>query len=173
MSKAKLAGIIATVAVVITTLVVGTAYAVSFLRVGGATSRQYIIDQTNAWTVPSVNTWTNVPSASVTVTIPAGTRRLISARFNAESLCTGPGWCSVRVIYVRASNGATAELGPQSGTDFAFDSAGGSWEAHAIERTSTTFLPAGTYSVRVQAQRVGSSSFRLDDYLTNVSLINP
>ena len=173
MSKPKMAAIIGPVAVVMTTLVVGTAAAVSFLRVGTTTSRQYVIDQTNAWSVPTVNTWTNVPSASVTVTIPAGTRRLISARFNAESLCTGSGWCSVRVIYVRAADGATAELGPQSGTDFAFDSAGGSWEAHAIERTSTGFLPAGTYSVRVQAQRVNSSQFRLDDYLTNVALINP
>jgi len=173
MSKAKMAALVATVAVVISTLVVGTAYAVSFFRVGTTTSRQYIIDQTNPWAVPAVNTWTNVPSASVTVTIPAGTQRLISARFNAESLCTGPGWCSVRVIYVRTSNGATAELAPQSGSDFAFDSAGGSWEAHSIERTSAGFLPAGTYRVQVQAQRVNSTQFRLDDYLTNVSLINP
>ena len=98
MSKARMAAITATVAVLITTLVVGTAYAVSYFRVGTSTSRQYIIDQTNAWQVPSVDTWINVPSASVTVRIPRGTRRLISARFNAESLCTGSGWCSVRVI---------------------------------------------------------------------------
>jgi hypothetical protein len=158
----------------VTLMMVGTAaYAAATFRTGSFTSKQYIIDETNAYSVPVAGAWQNVPSAAVAVTVPAGTSRLISARFNAESLCTGPGWCSVRIVYVTAG-GATVELAPQSGTDFAFDSAGGSWEAHAIERTSRSFLPAGSYTVRVQAQRVGgASSFRLDDYLTSVELINP
>jgi hypothetical protein len=149
------------------------AYAVATFRSGSYTSKQYVIDQTDAWTVPAAGSWVNVPSAAVTVTVPAGTQRLLTARFNAESLCTGPGWCSVRIVYTTAG-GATIELAPQSGTDFAFDSAGGSWEAHGIERTTSSYLGGGNYTVRVQAQRVGgATSFRLDDYATNIGLINP
>ena len=43
-----------------------------------------------------------------------------------------------------------------------------------MERTSRGYLTAGSYTVRVEAQRVnGATQFTLDDYLTNISLIAP
>lgn len=174
MSRSRKAWIITAVtAAAFTLLGATTAYAVATFKTGSYTSKQYVIDQTDAWNVPVAGSWQNVPSAAVTVTVPAGTSRLLTVRFNAESLCSGSGWCSVRVVYV-TPGGAVVELAPQSGTDFAFDSAGGSWEAHAIERSSSGYLGAGNYTVHVQAQRVGgASTFRLDDYSTNVGLVNP
>jgi hypothetical protein len=169
--KTWLVPIAATIAVI--GLVSTTAYAVGTFRSGSQTSRHYIIDETDPFTVGAAGVWLDVPTAAVTVNVPAGTSRLISARYNAESLCGGPGWCSVRIVYVTPA-GATVELAPQSGTDFAFDSAGGSWQAHAIERTARSYVGPGNYSVRVQAQRVaGATSFRLDDYSTHIELINP
>ena len=173
MSKIRRTTLFVATVTVLMTLLVGTAYAVQTFRAGGATSRQYLVTQTNAWDVPSTGVWTTVPSASVSVTVPNFTQRVISVRFSAESLCAGSGWCSVRIVYNRLPSGGLVELAPQSNTDFAFDSAGDSWSAHTVERSTATFLPAGTYSVRVQAQRVGASQFRLDDYHTNISLINP
>ena len=149
MSRSRKAWIVTAVtAAAFTLLGATTAYAVATFKSGSYTSKQYVIDQTDAWNVPVAGSWQNVPSAAVFVNVPHGTTRLLNVRFNAESLCSGGGWCSVRVVYVN-SHGATVELSLQSGTDFAFDSAGGSWEAHAIERTSQSHLPAGNYTVRV------------------------
>jgi hypothetical protein len=172
---------ISVVAATVTSLALigGTAaYAVQNQRTGGLTSRQVIIDQSNTFFVPTANVWTNVPSASATVTVPPNQRRLINVRYNAESRCTGPGFCSMRVVYRDATNveavGPAVELAPAVGTNFAFDSAGGSFEAHGFERTTRNFLPAGVYLVNVEAQRTGGATlFSLDDYSTHVELINP
>ena len=164
--KTMLAG----VALVATLAVLGgTAYGVATFRTGTYTSKQYIIDSTDAW-VTSSAAWVAVPNTTVSVTLPAS--RLINARYTAESICTGGSWCSVRIVYI-TSAGTVIELGPQSGTDFAFDSPNDLWESQAVERTSRTYVPAGTYRVQVQAAVVGGSSFRLDDYHLNVGLISP
>ena len=150
--------------------VAGVAYAVTTYRAGGYTTTQYFATSTDAWLVPTVGTWQTVPAATVPVTISGGTR-LIDATFSAESLCTGAGWCSARIVYTGGSG--TVELSPRSGTDYAFDSDGDSWSQHAVERSSATYLPPGTYRVSVQAMRVSAAQFRLDDYHLHVALVAP
>ena len=76
-------------------------------------------------------TFTNVTGAVRWVNIPAGTERMLDARYTAESACIGAGgWCSVRIVVISPAGGVVTELDPASGADFAFDSAAGgdNWE---------------------------------------------
>ncbi|MBC7880824.1 MAG: hypothetical protein H7Y37_05770 [Anaerolineae bacterium] len=107
-----------------------------------------------AFTTSSVP-WVDLYTTSITVPATAGPSYL-RARFTAESICDGLGVlgiCRVRVVYI---NGAPIELEPSSGTDYGFDSTSNgsqgsnSQEGHALERTSPTLLPPGTYRVIVQ-----------------------
>ena len=76
-------------------------------------------------------------------------------------------------LVVVRPNGSVLELNPRSGTDFAFDAPGDTWESHAIERTSP-YLPAGRYRVKVQAGVVaGATSLRLDDWTLAVERVRP
>lgn len=153
-------------------LLTGTAaQAVLTGAVGSYSDQQRFVNESNAWGT-SAAAFVDVPGASTFVTIPSGTRRMIDARYTAESQCTGNGWCAVRIVIVRPG-GVVQELNPQSGTDFAFDSGSDLWESHAIERTSP-YLPAGTYQVKVQAGTVaGASSLRLDDWTLAVERVRP
>jgi hypothetical protein len=85
------------------------------------------------------------------------------AHFSGEALCGGTsGYCSVRILI------DGTEMIPNSGTDFAFDSPGDSWESHAMERTWSG-ATAGTHTFTLQRAVVGSaSSFRLDDWVFDV-----
>jgi hypothetical protein len=154
----------------------GTTYAITTFATGTFSDRQYFATNDVAYTVPSATpsgTWVNVPDMARTISVPAGTSRLLDARFTAESYCSGGSYCSVRIVVINSA-GATTELYPQAGTDFAFDSASTDlWESNAIERNSRTFLPAGTYTVRVQAAKVGNPTLRLDDMHLAVELIRP
>jgi hypothetical protein len=100
---------------------------------------------------------------SARVRIPPRQRGLMIAHFSAESLCTGSsGWCTVRILI------DGIEMKPASGTDFAFDSPGDSWESHAMERTATRTSP-GWHTFTVQRAVVASaSSLRLDDWVFDV-----
>jgi hypothetical protein len=100
--------------------------------------------------------------------VPTGKTQLVNARFTAESNCTravpaAGGWCSTRIVAQRIG-GATVELNPQAGTDYAFDSVGtDQHEGHAMERSIR--LGAGTYVIRVQRAVTNNAiSFRLDDW---------
>ena len=117
--------------------------------------------------------WVNVSAVVagwVPVPIADNTTRLINARFTGESYCDGPnaGFCTVRIVAVNAVAGATIELNPAAGTDFAFDAdpagaADDMWEGNAIERSYR--LPAGSWSIRVQyAVTNAATVFRLDDW---------
>jgi hypothetical protein len=155
-------------------VLVGTAANAVLTGVSGTYSdQQRFVNETNAWSTGAA-AFVDVPGAVTTITVPSGTRRMIDARFTAESQCSGGGgWCSVRIVIVRPTGGLL-ELNPQSGTDFAFDSTGAdNWESHAIERTSS-YLPAGSYRVKVQAGVVaGASSLRLDDWTFAVERVRP
>ena len=157
---------------VVAALLVGTGAQAVLTGVAGSYSdHQRFVSETNAWSTASA-AYVDVPGAVTSVAVPRGTRRAINARYTAESACTGGSWCSVRIVLVRP-NGTLLELNPQSGTDFAFDSAGTDlWESHAIERTSP-YLGSGTYRVKVQAAVVGGSSLRLDDWTLAVERIRP
>ena len=147
------------------------AYALTTFRSGGATVKQFVATSTDAWMAPGPNTWQTVPATGITVTVPSGQKRLLTASFSAESQCQGGGWCSVRIVYVNSS--ATVELAPASGNDYAFDSDGDTWDQHTVQRSSPGWLSAGSYRVYVQAQRVSATSFRLDDYHLTVGLVAP
>lgn len=156
-------------------LTAGTAYALVTNSTGTFSERQYFATNDAPFGVTAASgVWQNVPGMVRTVSVPSGTTRLLNARFTAESFCSGGSWCSVRVVYINASTGATVELYPQAGTNYAFDSPGtDAWEGHALERNSRTFLAAGTYRVQVQAAEVGASSFSLDDMHLAVEVIRP
>lgn len=151
----------------------GAAQAVLTGSSGSVTDQQRFVNENAPWSTAAA-AFVDVPGAATTITIPSGTRRMIDARYTAESQCTGGGWCSVRIVVVRP-NGTVLELNPVSGNDFAFDSGAGAdnWESHAIERTSS-YLPAGSYRVKVQAGTVaGATQLRLDDWTLAVERIRP
>lgn len=95
----------------------------------------------------------------VSLNVPPNQKRVINARFTADSRCskpTGPaaGICSVRIMALRV-NGALAqpELQPVDGANYAFDSdepgsAKDLREGHAMERDLV--LPPGDYRIAVQ-----------------------
>jgi len=152
-------------------LMAGTALAVLTFQVGGTTTRQYLRTNDQPWTVPVVNSWQQVPGSGISFPVGGGTRRLVVASFSAESLCTGPGWCSVRILV--SGPGGVRELAPQSGIDYAYDTDGDSWEQHEVTRSSDGYLRSGNYRLWVEAQRVNSSFFRLDDSHLRVELVAP
>jgi hypothetical protein len=141
---------------------------------GGAITKVKVLRETAAQTTTSTS-FVNLPGASTTITVPAGQKALILARFSAESNCSGgtvDDWCSARIM-VGGSEG-----GPASGSDFAFDSVDSSetaacaadecgWESHSMDRSRGPLGP-GTYKVKVQWRVVqfgGSApTFRLDDW---------
>jgi hypothetical protein len=152
----------------------GAAFAVVTLASGGAIDRVSIVRQDEAFTTSSTS-YVDIPNTQVGVTVPAGTTRLIMARFSAESTCVGGSgfpplhYCSMTIVAVNAGSGAVTELQPASGLDFAFDSTDantesiGSWESHSMDRSLR--LGAGSYRIKPQAAVSNSATrFTLDDY---------
>ena len=123
----------------------GVAYATGSSQSGTESSAQIFTGDNAAWTINTVATWSDIPSTAAAVTVPAGTTRLIDARFTAESLCSGAttAWCVVRIIVVN-STGAITEFSPVAGVDFKFDTPGTQEEAHSLERFSRALSPAPT-----------------------------
>jgi hypothetical protein len=154
------------VAVAITTMVVaigGTAFGVLTFANGGPITKVLVRTGSSA-TVTSSTSYVDLPSALRTLTVPAGQKALVTARFTAESNCTGTAgnWCTVRIM------ANAVQMNPASGTDFAFDTATGAgndegWEGNAMERDIV--LSAGTYSIKVQYAVIATpATFRLDDW---------
>jgi hypothetical protein len=152
----------------------GAAFAVATLASGGPIDQVRIVRQDTATTTSSTS-FADIPNTQVGISVPAGTTRLIMARFSAESTCVGGSGfpplhtCSIRIVAVTAGSGALTELQPASGRDFAFDSTDantesiGSWESHSMDRSLR--LDAGSYRVMPQAAVSNSAtSFTLDDY---------
>ena len=168
------AGVIVAMALTGILAVVGGASAVSAFFAGSTTSVQRDITETNATLVSTAAGWHDVPSTALGgIVVPAGTTRVVESTFGAESLCNATSWCSVRVVAVNSAGGVI-EFNPVVGTDYAFDSPGGSWEQHSLHRV--TRLGAGTYTIKVQATLVGPAAgaqFRLDDYTHFVDVVNP
>jgi hypothetical protein len=80
-------------------------------------------------------------------------------------------WCTARILV-----DGVGELGPGTGTDFAFDSANQgadlqtSWEGHAMQRSSNV-LPPGTYTVRPQYAVQGPATFQIDEVHVTVEAV--
>lgn len=147
----------------------GAAHAVLVGAVGGQTLQVFDRSETAASTTNST-AFVDLPGANVALAVPAGTTRLLTGRFTAESQCfntsTAGNWCTIRILVVNASTGAAAEMNPASGADFAFDATSNPqdfWEGNAIQRSLR--VGAGSYRIIVQ-RRVTSTTttFRLDDW---------
>jgi hypothetical protein len=153
----------------------GTAAAVLTSDAGGAEVR--VDKRTN--NLPSTTkrtSFVDLPGANVLVRVPKNQSRLYDVPFFAESRCSWPGsggWCSVRIIATNVANGASIELNPVAGIDYAFDSdpipgaVDDMWEGHGMERSRR--LPGGpngtTYRIRVQyAVTNPNITFTLDDW---------
>jgi hypothetical protein len=139
---------------------------------GGAVTKITVVTETNSHSTTSA-AFVDLPGAAATITVPAGTKQLVQARFTGESGCMpvsgGNLWCSVQIVAVAASG--TTRMLPDSGIDAAFDSIPASqdnWEGHAIERS--VVLPAGKYTVKVQwATSDPFVTFSLDDWSFTVT----
>jgi hypothetical protein len=140
---------------------------------GGAVSKITVVTETNSQTTNS-SSFTDLPGATVSITVPAGKKQLVVARFTGESGCFpfgggGSVWCSVQIVAVGTSG--TTRMLPDSGVDAAFDTVPDSqdqWEGHSAERS--VVLPAGKYTVKVQWQvNDPAGTFALDDWCFTVT----
>jgi len=118
--------------------------------------------QTFATSIPTL-----LVGANTTIKVTAGARAFLDMRFAAESECyngVAGNWC---VVEIRVDG---TQANPASGDDFAFDSSDGTlgdyWESHAME--AWTKVGPGTHTVEVFVYRVGTASFRLDDWTLTV-----
>ena len=154
-----------------TALSAGTASAVVAGFNGGAQTQRLVRTETDATTAAGT-TFTNIPNAAVTVRVPSRQTRLITARYTAESQCTGSnfGWCSVRLIARNNSTGTVVALHPRSDLDFAFDSVSDDlWESHSVSRTIK--VGAGSWSVIAQRATTSDSvTARHDDWTLEVDV---
>jgi hypothetical protein len=127
-----------------------------------------VTSQTGDTAVESSSTaYVDLIGATQTITVPTGETARIYTVFSAESACfngLAGGFCGVRITV------DGNELNPVVGNDFAFDATDddtetdGSWESHAIARTSET-LAAGSHTVQVQWRTTSALvTFRLDDW---------
>jgi hypothetical protein len=102
------------------------------------------------------------------LSIPANGTFRVQARFSGESYCNATSWCSVEL---RVGGVAT---NPKSGTDFAFDSAGGNaWTSNAMQGTSDVITGTGsprTVYCEVFWASIGGGSFSIDDWNFSVEL---
>jgi hypothetical protein len=156
-------------------ILTGTAAAVLTADAGGAQVR---VDKrtNNLASVTRSRTFVDLPGANVVVSVPRNQSRLYDVPFFAESRCSWPGsggWCSVRIIATNIANGASVELNPVAGIDYAFDSdptpgaIDDNWEGHGMERSRRLFGgPNGAnYRIRVQyAVTNANIPFTLDDW---------
>ena len=140
---------------------------------GGAVSKITVVTETNSQTTNSAS-FSDLPGATVTITVPVGKKQLVEARFTGESGCFPVGgggsvWCSVQIVAVGPSG--TTHMLPDSGVDAAFDTVPDFqdyWEGHSVERS--VVLPAGKYTVKVQWQVSDpAGTFALDDWSFTVT----
>lgn len=105
----------------------------------------------------------DVPGATTTFTVPAGTRALLIARFSASSTCPGSipdAGCFVRILI----NGVEALPSGVNLTSFDSETSSNGitarQEAHMIERSKGGLTP-GTYVVQVQMAANTTATFAL------------
>lgn len=119
-------------------------------------------------------TWTSLPGSGLTVSVPSGKSRLISATFSGETQCAGTGlsWCSVRIVARKSGATTPVEMHPKSGIGAAIDAAGSgdNWEGHAVDRSSV--LGAGTWQVYVQLAATENTSLHVEDWHFRVQIFN-
>jgi hypothetical protein len=149
----------------------GTASAVVSGFNGAAQTQHLVRTETEASTFAG-STFGNIPGAAATVRVPSRQSRLITARFTAESQCSGSfGWCSVRFVARNSATGSVVVLHPRSDIDFAFDTVSSDdlWESHSVARVIR--LGAGSWTVRAQQATTSDAvTARYDDWTMEVDV---
>lgn len=117
-------------------------------------------------TAATTSSWVDLPGASTTVTVPAGHKAMLLARFSGESACVGAGveTCSVRVLIGGAEAAPAADIADVFDSNDSGQEADASWQADSIERWRSP-LGAGSYTVKVQYRtNDADGTFYLDDW---------
>src|SRR5688500_10048119 len=84
---------------IVATVGATAAGAITTIRQGSTSDQLYVAHSSDA-SISNNVAFTDVPNVLVKVTVPAGERRMLLARFSAESACGGAtGWCPVRIVY--------------------------------------------------------------------------
>jgi hypothetical protein len=160
--------VLATAALTLTTTT-ATAVLVG-VRGGSMTERQ--VRTENSPTDFFGTTFTSIPNAALSVTVPGGTSRLVTGRFTAESECTGTsgGHCSVRLVAFNNVTSELVELNPRTGFEFAFDSVSADrFNSNSVARAIR--LGAGSWTILVQqANHMAGVHSRLDDWTFEVDV---
>ena len=140
---------------------------------GGSQVQSKVATSGLGFDVSGYNIWRSVPDARLTVNVPAGATRLITARFSAESDCSvdagvSQDWCGMRIMAKKAG-GQAMELYPRVGHEYAFDSDDSGqerWESNSFNRSIK--LQSGSWDIWVQAQNYASAKavggFFIDDF---------
>lgn len=132
--------------------------------IGGGLVSSKVSTDGAGWGPPSAGAWHTVTGTSQTVSVPSGSVRLVTSRFNAESSCAADSWCAVRVVARKSGSSTVYEMYPRVGTEFAFDSPSGeAWEGNSVHRT-LRLGSSGTWYISVQAYVVNTGSMYLDDW---------
>jgi hypothetical protein len=162
-------------------LVSGVALAAVTALRGGAINQVSVVSEDTASDYNNSTTFTDIPGAAATVSVPRGEKGLILARYSAETICyivegttnTGDNKCSVRIMVVNNATGQEVEACPCQGTAFAFDSTSGgtenilAQESHSMDRSLV--VPRGRYTVKAQwAVTHSDVRFRVDDWSLTV-----
>lgn len=136
---------------------------------GGGVVQTKVATDTNGWGSSANNTWQSITGTGLTVSVPSGSARLITARFNAESSCTATAWCVVRIVARKSGSSTVTELHPRVGTEFAFDAPSGeAYEGTSVHRSIR--LGSGTWTIFAQGYVQGTSgSMYVDDWHFEVS----
>jgi hypothetical protein len=135
--------------------------------IGGGLIQTKVVTAIGSWSTTSQMTWQNVHGATLQINVPGGATRLVTARFNAETMCSTLGieaWCATRVMAHKTGASGSVQLHPRSGVNFAIDSPGGeAWEGNSMTRSIK--LGSGTWTIWVQGMSFGTDgSLDLDDW---------
>jgi hypothetical protein len=144
-------------------LTVGSA-GVAALKSGGAVTAVKVVTSTGSSQETQSRTYVDLPGAATSITVPAGQKALVIARFTGASQCGSlnpdDDGCFVRVLI----GGVEADPGNAGHFDTAEccsgSSNGDSWESHAIDRSRGPLGP-GTYPVKVQWLAGAENDFML------------
>jgi hypothetical protein len=158
--------------IVLTVLVSASPAVAAVTHSGGGVFKITVVTETNSHSTNFAG-FVDLPGSAVAITVPAGKKQLVQARFTGESGCQpvspDPYWCSIQIVAVSPSG--TIRMLPDSGSDAAFDTVTASqdlWEGHAVERS--VVLPAGKYTVKAQWMVTDPGiTFSLDDWSFTVT----
>ena len=145
MSQTKRPRLAVAVGLALATAVVAT----SFVRSGHAVKAVKVATD-DALASTSGESWVDVPSMAVTMSVPTDTQALFLITFSADNICSGNSACLIRALI----NGTVVAPGQQVffGTPY---------EGTNSMQFLASPMPAGTYTIKIQYFASGGSTFSL------------